>query len=230
MNQNYLQKISGFVKRYYEIPATPDYYNEDLTRDTSDEAQEKRAEAFAIIYELKRDIKAFIMVKLYERDEYLEEIDSIDFGLPHQPKDNKMPLTPKQIRQNEQHWNSQKTSLRLLLDAMEAEITEELDDYLDHYERLKLSEKIKLRRLSTYFFILAYLLLLDANFRFVYHVVDWQNAKVENPLTWVDKDVFSNGELVIGLWLTFNGVLVANFLKWLKLFRKWFYKRFRVEP
>jgi hypothetical protein len=128
-------------------------------------------------------------------------------------------------------WFSDKVGLKNLLRDIEAEVKIRIESRSDEFSALKSSQEKRLKRWSIfYFFILSCLILVPINWWFFKEVIDWNNAELFRPFTWVDKDKFGSGELIIGVfWLGIDGSYLANFIGLWRRFDRWYFKMFRAK-
>ena len=104
-------------------------------------------------------------------------------------------------------------------------------------DRLLLAEKkIEDRRRRSkvwavvWFILILSIILVPLNWYFIAEVVDWNNAKINNPFTWANPDKYAKGELIIGIWLGIDGLFLWNWKRMWVWFSKRYYNKFNLNP
>ncbi len=116
------QIIQSLIKRCHKIPNDPDIYESDFTFSGKPDKRNRFLTTHQYIEDLKRDLRAYILVKMAGRAEYLKICDEISFEMPFKTiAPEVVPLEFYQYKANNEHWGLSKGILLNLLRDIEAE-------------------------------------------------------------------------------------------------------------
>lgn len=226
INISDLNKIRALIESSKIIPTDAELWVKHLNGSATESENEKLAQVFGLIKNIKTELRAFVKVKLGNNKEYINRIENVGFH----PTVLGLAIITSNHDEYHKAWIDSKISLRGILNDIEAEVRITLGAEISEYESLRLRQKKELRLQSfIVFWSVILLLLFSINYFFMKECFAWGKATV-NPFTWIDSDKYGKGELIIGVfWISPNTYIIFNCLNWWTKFRDWFFQKYRVK-